>query len=281
MKHIDAEKLKEKINEVRKDWLGDSTGLEVGEFGAVLGAAESILDSINEIIDSLQQEQSDKPKKNCNNCPHCVDKKDQYGLHFKGCFGGTYNGKFIAEIDKCPLKQEQPNPTCKTCGFYENNCPFIRGTFKPYPNKVCKDYTYSDMKIQHSKPFSCGHENGGDSEKQEQPSLPYNLDEAAEKYGRENIILPDYYNDGDIDFYAEETGKVFKDGAQWMARQMKQEQPDVDLEEEVKKYFQGLWPGTEKAEQCNTDMHFTPLAILRMVDYFYELGLNTRKEESK
>ena len=38
--------------------------------------------------------------------------------------------------------------TCKTCGFYENNCPFIRGTFKPYPNKVCGDYTYSVLKEQ-------------------------------------------------------------------------------------------------------------------------------------
>ena len=56
MKYIDAEKLKEKIDEVRQDWLGDSTGLEEGESGAELGAAESILDSIDEIIDSLQQE---------------------------------------------------------------------------------------------------------------------------------------------------------------------------------------------------------------------------------
>ena len=37
-------------------------------------------------------------------------------------------------------------PTCKTCGFYENNCPFIRGKFIPYPNKVCKDYTFSTLK---------------------------------------------------------------------------------------------------------------------------------------
>ena len=148
----------------------------------------------------------------------------------------------------------------------------------------------------------------GQSLRQEQPELPDNLDEAAEKYGRENIILPDDYNDGDIDFYAEETGKVFKAGAEWMARQMKQEQPPmgydeayineciakasktwkgvdvdkfidevrgretVDLEEDVKKYFGGLWPGIETAEQCNTDMHFTPLAIMRLVNHFYELG---------
>ena len=46
------------------------------------------------------------------------------------------------------LQQEQPEPTCKTCGFYDNNCPFIRGKFIPYPNKVCKDYIYSAIKEQ-------------------------------------------------------------------------------------------------------------------------------------
>lgn len=43
---------------------------------------------------------------------------------------------------------QQQERTCKTCGFYENNCPFIRGKLIPYPNKVCKDYTYSVMKEQ-------------------------------------------------------------------------------------------------------------------------------------
>lgn len=46
------------------------------------------------------------------------------------------------------LQREQPEQTCKSCGFYENNCPFIRGKLIPYPNKVCKDYTYSAMKEQ-------------------------------------------------------------------------------------------------------------------------------------
>ena len=52
----------------------------------------------------------------------------------------------LSFIDSLP---EQPvEKTCKTCGFYENNCPFIRDKFIPYPNKVCKDYTYSVMKAQ-------------------------------------------------------------------------------------------------------------------------------------
>ena len=70
-------------------------------------------------------------------------------------------------------KQEQQEKTCKTCGFYENNCPFIRDKHIPYPNKVCKDYIYSVMKAQ------------------EQPSLPPNLDEAAEKATGEYV-----YNEG-------------------------------------------------------------------------------------
>jgi len=67
-----------------------------------------------EILEALStmkgQKQPEKAKKNCNSCPHCVDRKDQYGWHFKGCFGGSYNGKFIAEIDECPLQREQPKP---------------------------------------------------------------------------------------------------------------------------------------------------------------------------
>lgn len=58
-KYIDANKLKEKIDEIRQNWIGESTGLEVGESGAELGAAESILDSIDDVINSLQQEQID------------------------------------------------------------------------------------------------------------------------------------------------------------------------------------------------------------------------------
>ena len=48
-------------------------------------------------------------------------------------------------------KMEQPEATCKTCGFYENNCPFIRGKLIPYPNKVCKDYNYSAVKEQEQR----------------------------------------------------------------------------------------------------------------------------------
>ena len=46
------------------------------------------------------------------------------------------------------LPDEPVEKTCKTCGFYENNCPFIRGKFIPYPSKVCKDYTFSTLKAE-------------------------------------------------------------------------------------------------------------------------------------
>ncbi len=63
-----------------------------------------------------------------------------------------YRGKEVAYDETssliASLQQEQPKPTCKTCGFYENNCPFIRGKLIPYPNRVCKDYIHSAMEEQ-------------------------------------------------------------------------------------------------------------------------------------
>ena len=64
-----------------------------------------------------------------------------------------YQGKAVAYQETLSfidsLQQEQPaEKTCKDCGFYENNCPYIRGKFIPYPSKVCKDYTYSAIKEQ-------------------------------------------------------------------------------------------------------------------------------------
>ena len=49
-KYIDANKLKEVLCKVRQDWVSDSMGLE-------LETADCILNSIDDIIASLQQEQ--------------------------------------------------------------------------------------------------------------------------------------------------------------------------------------------------------------------------------
>lgn len=56
---------------------------------------------------------------------------------------------------------------------------------------------------------------------------------------------------------------------------------DTNLESAIKEYFQGLWPGTETAEQCNTDMHFTPPAIMRLAKHFYELGAKWDAEQGE
>lgn len=121
-----------------------------------------------------------------------------------------------------------------------------------------------------------------DSLKPEQTSLPSNLDEAAEKYGDEYAILPDDYNDGEIDFYAEETGKAFKAGAEWMARQMKQEQSEVDLD--IISYELPPMSDDENLGLCVCD-HFgnhrmSIKDVQEIARHFYELGLKA-KEESK
>ena len=88
-----------------------------------------------------------------------------------------YQGKAVAYQETLSFidspQQEQPaEKTCKDCGFYENNCPYIRGKFIPYPSKVCKDYTYSAIK------------------EQEQPSE--DLEEEIKRYiSRDQCPVPD------------------------------------------------------------------------------------------
>lgn len=75
---------------------------------------------------------------------------------------------------------------------------------------------------QKAEPFSCGHENG-DSEKQEQPSLPSNLDEAAEDYAYNNWEDNDYHTGASegLPFDAiGHTEKCFKAGACFSVQQV-------------------------------------------------------------
>lgn len=105
MKYIDAELLREKIAEQM-----ESLPREVGRgAGTITSKGYGMMQAfqiMRSIIDTLQKEQPEQ-KKNCAECPYCIDRHDQSGWHFKGCFGGPYKGKFIAEIDECPLQQEQ------------------------------------------------------------------------------------------------------------------------------------------------------------------------------
>lgn len=76
-------------------------------------------------------------------------------------------------------------------------------------------------------------------------------------------------------------GHTPQEAAERLHKYLQQEQPDINLEEEVKKYFDGYWPGMKTPEACNHQMVFTTPAIMRMIEHFYELGLNARKEETK
>lgn len=103
-------------------------------------------------------------------------------------------------IDDWALVEEEP--TCRSCGFYENNCPFIRGKFVPYPSRVCKDYIHSAMK------------------EQEQPEV--DLEKAAKEYAKINDKSSITKGFSVIKFAA------FKAGAEWqrIAHSGKEEEND-------------------------------------------------------
>lgn len=67
---------------------------------------------------------------------------------------------------------------------------------------------FLEKQKEQKEPFSCGHENG-DSEKQEQPSLPSNLDEAAFEY--ENTLWEDGHNE--CGYCPQDIYDTFKAGA--------------------------------------------------------------------
>lgn len=101
----------------------------------ILAAAEKVAETIGAITIRL------KAKRNS-------QANDWYRKHGYGYL--TFEGEYDwleKNLEYLKSKQEQLE-ACKTCGFYENNCPFIRGKLIPYPNKVCKDYIYSVMKEQ-------------------------------------------------------------------------------------------------------------------------------------
>lgn len=58
---------------------------------------------------------------------------------------------------------------------------------------------------------------------------------------------------------------------------LQQEQPEVDLEKEIEVYFKG-WTETDEGIACH--YQYVDLNTCRgIARYFYELGLNARKEE--
>lgn len=120
-----------------------------------------------------------------------------------------------------------------------------------------------------------------ESLQQEQPSLPPNLDEVAkqlypiiteEAKSDEWKIANREYNDMCIKLQ-----DAFRKGAEWMAKQIKQEQPEVDLEKEIDKFLNEtgapyVWCNDdEQKEWCNI--------IARHFAEWGAIHLNTRKEK--
>lgn len=125
--------------------------------------------------------------------------------------------RLLAFLDTLPDKPVEK--TCKTCGFYENNCPFIRGKFIPYPNKVCKDYTFSTLKA-------------------EQEPVSEDLEEAADEYSGDP-------NTGFIDMTAY---RAFKAGAEWMKKQIPMPEDTVIFQKGVEEGKRLMMEGAEECE---------------------------------
>ena len=101
----EIERLKDKI----------SIGLSEYDMGYENGMGETCNDLLA-FLDSLP-ESAKRGYKDCNGCEYNRTIKDQIGWQFRGCFGGEYKGKPIAEIELCPLKvdtlPEQPEVDLK------------------------------------------------------------------------------------------------------------------------------------------------------------------------
>lgn len=146
-KYIDSEKLIAEIKR-RKEHLEKGSGHP--EVMKRVEGTISAYDSILSFVTSLQEEQpmpdSTKLIELWHEDKEMLKEKDfrddQWRLAFNAFLCGFGRGIAVKQ------KQTVEEPTCKTCGFYENNCPFIRDKFIPYPSRVCKDYTYSVMKAQ-------------------------------------------------------------------------------------------------------------------------------------
>lgn len=104
---------------------------------------------------------------------------------------------------------EQPELTCKTCDYYENDCPFTRGKFIVYPNKVCKDYKEQSQVA--------------DASKIEQPEGGYS-EKPNDLLSEQEPTCKDYTHFADV-------GKM--------------EQPEVDLEKEIDRLWDSLYDELE------------------------------------
>ena len=112
MKYIPVEKLIAEVKFAKSVYSNPNRVIHGIADGFRQDGRAAMCDDFLTIIDSLQQEQSAKRGyKDCNGCEYNRPLKDRIGWQFRGCFGGDYKGKPIAEIELCPLKvaqQEHP-----------------------------------------------------------------------------------------------------------------------------------------------------------------------------
>lgn len=114
---------------------------------------------------------------------------------------------------------------------------------------------------------------------QEQPSLPANVDEAAIQAAQIDMCDRQIMEDS-IEhrmLYSRIFRRGFKAGAEWMASREEQEQPEVDLGQ-FDKDVTKIW-GRCAAEPNDLIACLHIDTFNEVARYFYELGLNARKEE--
>lgn len=159
----------------------------------------------------------------------------------------------------------------------------------------CKDEAYNELlsflsNLESEKPKSTDLEELGYEETEKEPEtspwIPANI---PPKEGRWVFVCSDDGTPQCIGCAIYEDG-VWKDSDEdrridpdyWMPvppfGKNKEQFVCEELEEEVKNYFQGYFPGTETAEQCNTDLHFTPPAIIRLARHFAQWGVEHLKK---
>ena len=137
MKYIDAEKLYEYLEQVSEFYPRYADNF-------LDNAVINVINGIKTFIASLQQDEKAVELEMCSQA--YWEERGWMMIPPDVTLKGIES--LLEQVRKKPQQEQPEPPTCKSCGFYENNCPFIRDKFIPYPNRVCKDYTYSVMKEQ-------------------------------------------------------------------------------------------------------------------------------------